>query len=106
VLPSHGGEGCPRAAIEAMAMGRPIIATMVPGCRDTVEEGGNGFLVPPGDSCALVSAMERFVLDPDLIERMGQRSRQIACERFDVALVNATILRTLGLAPPSLLTAR
>jgi glycosyltransferase involved in cell wall biosynthesis len=96
VLPSYR-EGSPRAALEAMAMGRPIVTTATPGCRDTVEEGGNGFLVPVGDPHAVAAAMERFVLDPRLLERMGRRSREIACARFDICAVNSAILRTLGL---------
>ena len=59
-------------------MGRPIITTDAPGCRETVIPGVNGFLVPVRDVDALVSAMERFINEPELIERMGKESRRIA----------------------------
>lgn len=96
VLPSYR-EGVPRSTQEAMAMGRPIITTDVPGCRETVVNEDNGFLVPPRNVDALVKAMERFICDPDLIPRMGARSRQIAEDKFDVHKVNAVMLRELGL---------
>jgi len=78
VLPSYYREGVPRSIQEAMAMGRPIITTDAPGCRETVIPGVNGFLVPVRDVDALVSAMERFIKEPELIERMGKESRRIA----------------------------
>jgi len=96
VLPSYR-EGTPRTVLEAMAMGRPIITTNAPGCRETVIDGANGFLVPVRDAQALVEAMMRFIDDPGLASRMGQRSRQLAEERFNVHRVNATIIRELGL---------
>lgn len=96
VLPSYR-EGTPRTVLEAMAMGRPIITTDVPGCRETVADGDNGFLVPSRNVDALVEAMERFIKDPDLIPRMGARSRKIAEEKYDVHKVNAVMLREMGL---------
>ena len=96
VLPSYR-EGTPLAVLEAMATGRPIITTDVPGCRQTVRNGENGFLVPAKDAAALAEAMERFILSPHLIPRMGRRSREIAVEKFDVIKVNAVILKTMGL---------
>jgi len=96
VLPSYR-EGTPRSVLEAMAMGRPIITTDAPGCRETVEEGVNGFLVPVKDSRALAEAMERFIDNPDLIERMGRESRRIAEEKYDVHKVNNVINRAMGL---------
>jgi glycosyltransferase involved in cell wall biosynthesis len=96
VLPSYR-EGTPLTVLEAMATGRPIVTTDVPGCRETVINGQNGFLVPAKDIPALVRAMERFVLDPFLISAMGARSRQIAVDKYDVRKVNAVIMRTTGL---------
>lgn len=98
VLPSYR-EGTPRSVLEAMAMGRPIITTNAPGCRETVVEGKNGFLVPPRDSDALFEAMVRFVEDPGLIEPMGRASRAIAERRYDVAIVNRRMLALAGLTP-------
>lgn len=96
VLPSYR-EGTPRTVLEAMAMGRPIVTTDTPGCRETVVDGKNGYLVPVKDVEELVRALERFILRPELIPRMGQESRRIAVEKYDVRKVNETILRTMGL---------
>lgn len=101
VLPSYYREGVPRSVLEAMAMGRPIITTDAPGCRETVVPGVNGFLVPPRDVKALASTMEKFILEPGLIPSMGRASRDMAIRRFDVHKVNAVILRTLGLTDSS-----
>lgn len=96
VLPSYH-EGTPRTVLEAMAMGRPVITTDAPGCRETVEEGRNGFLVPVRDANALADRMEDFIKNPELIARMGDESRQIAAEKYDVRKVNKVILETMGL---------
>lgn len=96
VLPSYR-EGTPRTVLEAMAMGRPIITTDAPGCRETVVEGDNGFLVPVKAVDELVSAMEKFVLFPGLVEKMGRRSREIAEAKYDVNAVNAVMLREMGI---------
>lgn len=96
VLPSYR-EGTPRSVLEAMAMGRPIITTDAPGCRETVIDSENGFLVPVKSVEALVAAMERFIKEPDLAARMGKRSREIAEERYDVHKVNAVMIREMGL---------
>ena len=97
VLPSYYREGVPRSIQEAMAMARPIITTDAPGCRDAVIDGVNGLLVPVRDVCALADAMERFILQPELIGEMGKASRSIAEERFDVYKVNKIILCEMGL---------
>jgi len=96
VLPSYR-EGLPRSTQEAMAMARAIITTDAPGCRETVVHGVNGFLVPPRDVQALAAAMERFILQPELIITMGQASRKLAEERFDVHKINRLILQAMGI---------
>ena len=96
VLPSYR-EGTPRSVLEAMAMGRPIITTDAPGCRETVVEGANGMLVPVGDPLSLYAAMKRFVLDPSLCVPMGAESRRMAERRYDARKVAADILRHAGL---------
>lgn len=96
VLPSYR-EGLPRSVLEAMAMGRPIITTDAPGCRETVIEGVNGFLVPIKNVEKLVEAVEKFIRQPGLIATMGKESRKIAEEKFDVRKVNQDILKHLGL---------
>lgn len=96
VLPSYR-EGTPRTVLEAMAMGRAIITTDAPGCRETVIDGDNGFLVPVRSVEGLVEAMEKFINKPELIEQMGQRSREIAEEKYDVHKVNAIMLEEMGI---------
>jgi glycosyltransferase involved in cell wall biosynthesis len=97
VLPSWYREGVPRGIQEAMAMGRPIVTTDMPGCRDTVEPGVNGFLVPPHDVDALVAALVRFIEAPNLIREMGQASRVRAEALFDVRRTNRLVLDRMGL---------
>lgn len=92
VLPSYR-EGVPRSTQEAMALGLPVITTDVPGCRDTVLDGVNGFLVSARDSVALAKAMRHFVAHPHNIIPMGRQSRRIAEERFDVHRQNARLLK-------------
>ena len=96
VLPSYR-EGMPRSVLEAKAMGRPIITTDVPGCRDTVVEGENGFLVPKGDHKALAEAMIYMVEHPDNLPDMGRESRRSAEEQFDVNVVNSEICEAMHL---------
>lgn len=101
VLPSWYREGLPRTILEALATGRAVITTDTPGCREPIEPGVNGLLVPPRDVEALEAAMIRFVDDPGLAERMGGQSRRIAVERYAVDKVNALLLSTMGLSKSS-----
>lgn len=96
VLPSYR-EGVPRSTQEAMAMGRPVITTDVPGCRDTVVNGVNGYLVPVQSPDELAAAMRFFLDNPEKIEVMGNQSRSIAEERFDVRRQNRKLLDFLQL---------
>jgi glycosyltransferase involved in cell wall biosynthesis len=91
VLPSYR-EGTPRTVLEAMAMGRPVITTDAPGCRETVISGVNGFLVKVHDIADLAEAMRRFAGALDLIPRMGRASRDLAELKYDVNKVNAVII--------------
>lgn len=88
VLPSYYREGVPRSIQEAMASGKPVITTDHVGCRDTVDPGVNGFLVPVRDVEALAAAMRRFLVAPELIRSMGLASRRIAEERFDARRID------------------
>jgi glycosyltransferase involved in cell wall biosynthesis len=97
VLPSYR-EGTPRSVLEATSMGRPIITTDAPGCRETVQEGVNGFLIPVRDPKALAEAMERFLLEPDIVSQMGANSRRIAKEKYDVHKVNVVMMDAMGLS--------
>lgn len=96
VLPSYG-EGTSRACIEALAIGRPIVSTQSPGCKNTVIEGENGWTVPPGDPEALAKTLERFVKEPEMCKKMAPVSRQHAEKFFDVEEVNSQIMRVVGL---------
>ncbi len=96
VLPSYR-EGTPRTVLEAMAMGRPIITSDAPGCRETVVEGVNGFLVPIKNAEALAEAMVKFIKKPALMAVMGAESRRIAEEKYDVRKVNEAINKAMGL---------
>lgn len=90
VLPSYH-EGLPRSVIEAMSMGRPIITTNAPGCKETVMDGVNGFLVPVRDEKDLACAIEKLVDNPQLRRSMGEQSFQICKERFEVNIINEQI---------------
>jgi len=96
VLPSYR-EGVPRSTQEAMAIGRPVITTDVPGCRETVEDGVNGFLVPKWNAQALADKMCFFIENPEQINIMGRESYKIACEKFDVHTVNKKLFKILGI---------
>jgi len=91
VLASHR-EGFPRSAIEAAAMGLPLVLTDIRGCREVVSDGCNGFLVPVGDPDALVARVEQLVGDPALRARLGRESRRRAVAEFDEQRVIETTL--------------
>ena len=91
VLPSYR-EGFPRAAVEAAAMRLPLVLTDIRGCREVVQDGRNGFLVPARDGARLLDRVRRLVQDPGLRSRFGQDSRQRALEEFDEQRVIATTL--------------
>ncbi len=95
VLPSYYREGVPRSTQEAMATGKPVITTDQVGCRDTVDHGVNGFLVPVRDGHALAAAMRRFLDEPRLIRGMGLASRRIAEERFDARRIDSLLAAML-----------
>ena len=96
VLPSYR-EGVPRSTQEAMATGRAIITTDVPGCRETVVDGVNGFLVPKWDPEALAEKMIYFIEYPEQVRLMGAESYKIAVEKFDAEKVNQRLVNILGL---------
>jgi glycosyltransferase involved in cell wall biosynthesis len=95
VLPSYR-EGTPRSLLEAMAMGRPIITTDVPGCREVIKDGLNGLLIPAKDPEALCKAMAQLSqADPGVLVKMGEEGRRFAEAQFDVRKVNNLILGAL-----------
>ena len=96
VLPSYR-EGTPRTVLEAMAMGRAVITTDAPGCRETVVDGDNGYLVAVKSADELAQAMLRLIENPELIAAMGQRSREIALNKYDVHQVNKHMMTEMGM---------
>lgn len=96
VLPSYR-EGVPRSTQEAMAIGRPVITTDVPGCRETVIDGVNGFLVEKWNPKALADKMIYFIEHPEQIKAMGDESYKLAQDKFDADKVNKRLINMLGL---------
>ena len=84
VLPSYYGEGLPKILIEAAACGRAIITTNHPGCRDAIEHGETGILIPIGDSASLADAINFLVENPEKCELMGRAGREFAERNFDI----------------------
>jgi glycosyltransferase involved in cell wall biosynthesis len=97
VLPSYYREGLPRTILEAMATGRAVITTDMPGCRDPIEDGKSGIIVPPQDVDALADAMRSFLVNPQQAREMGNRARAIAEQVYDVAKVNSLLIGHMGL---------
>lgn len=96
VLPSYR-EGVPRSTQEAMSIGRPVITTDVPGCRETVIDGINGFLVPKWNPEILAEKMIYFIENPEQVNIMGQESFKMAVEKFDAHKVNKKLCSMLGI---------
>ncbi len=96
VLPSYH-EGTPKTVLEAMASGRAVITTDAPGCRETVLNGRNGFLVSVKNINELVEAMLKLAADFMLVERMGKQGRSIAEDKYAVSKVNEVIMKTMEL---------
>jgi N,N'-diacetylbacillosaminyl-diphospho-undecaprenol alpha-1,3-N-acetylgalactosaminyltransferase len=99
VLPSYYGEGVPRVLLEALAMARPIVTTDHVGCRETVDEGKNGFLVPTRDPVALATAVEKLASDPRCRDSFGAHSRLKAEAEFDEESIVQRILSELYRVP-------
>jgi glycosyltransferase involved in cell wall biosynthesis len=95
VLPSYR-EGTPRTVLEAMSMGRAIVTTDAPGCRETVEHGVNGLLCKVANVDSLVNALESLIVEPKLVLEFGQQSRLLAEQKYDVKRVNASMLSILA----------
>ncbi|ADE84841.1 glycosyltransferase family 4 protein [Rhodobacter capsulatus] len=98
VLPSYYREGVPRSLIEALALGKCLVTTDMPGCRETLIDGWNGFLCGTRDAASVVSALER--IDADFRETARPRSRQLCEDRFDVRRLNALTFGLYGLPAP------
>jgi len=95
VLPSYR-EGTPRSVLEAMAVGRAIITSDAPGCRETVIDGENGYLVPVRDVSSVAAKMQELIENPSLVSTMGENSF-LARKKYDVRIVNQSMFQLLGL---------
>jgi len=95
VLPSYR-EGLPRSLLEAAAMGKPVITTDAVGCRDAVEHGRTGLMVPVKDSAALADAMKEMIKSPEMRSRMGREGRRKVEREFDEKIVLKKILEVYG----------
>ncbi|MCC8151712.1 MAG: glycosyltransferase family 4 protein [Lachnospiraceae bacterium] len=96
VLPSYY-EGTPKTVLENMSCGRAIITTDAPGCRETVTDGVNGYLVPVKDAGAVADKMQEFIDKPELAIEMGSRGRKIVEEKYDVNKVNESIMEIMNI---------
>ncbi|MBP2639682.1 MAG: glycosyltransferase [Firmicutes bacterium] len=96
ILPSYH-EGTPKTVLESMAMGRSIITSDAPGCKETVSDGENGYLVKVKDVEGLIEKMEYLILNPDVNQTMGEKSLKLARDKYDVNIVNQSIIKTMGL---------
>lgn len=83
-FPSWYREGLPKSVIEAEAIGRPVVTTDSVGCRDTVIDGKNGFMIPIKDSDALATALKKLIDNPELRQTMGKNAREFAVSKFDI----------------------
>ena len=83
-FPSWYREGLPKSVIEAEAIGRPVVTTDSVGCRDTVIDGKNGFMIPIKDSDALADALKKLIDNSELRQEMGRNAREFAVSKFDI----------------------
>ncbi|WP_430489232.1 glycosyltransferase family 4 protein [Rossellomorea marisflavi] len=97
VLPSYYREGVPHSILEAMATGRAILTTDSPGCRETVKEGVNGYLLEAKNPNVLAEKMLWMIENPERVKTMGLESLRYAEEKFEVNKVNSSILSTMGI---------
>lgn len=97
-FPSWYREGLPKSVIEAEAIGRPVVTTDSVGCRDTVVDGKNGFMIPIKDADALAVALKKLIDNPELRQTMGRNAREFAVSRFninDVVKVHLNVYKEL-----------
>lgn len=93
IQPSRGGEGLPRTLLEAACCGRPILTTNVPGCRDFVRDGREGFVVPVDDAAALADRIATLAADHALLARLGQAAHERVLDGHTVEAVTRTMIR-------------
>jgi glycosyltransferase involved in cell wall biosynthesis len=91
-LPSYYGEGVPKILIEAASGGRPIVTTDSPGCREIVQNGVNGILVPVRDPVAVADALVRLIDNPEIRHRFGRKGRSLVENEFSLDKINGETL--------------
>lgn len=96
VLPTYYREGIPRSILEALSIGMPVITTNTPGCKETVLRNENGILIEPKQLNELILGIRFFLENPASIGPMGNRSRKLAVERFNVDIINDMILKIVN----------
>jgi len=97
VLPTYYREGIPRTLLEATAMGRPIITTNTPGCRETITNGTNGLFVKPRDEADLAKKMTWMVENQSKLQAMGDNSYRLCLEKFTIDKVDARMMEIMGI---------
>ena len=95
VFPSYYREGVPRVLLEAMALKKPIVTTDSVGCREAVDDGINGFLVPVRDGNAVAEKIELLIQSPDLRCKMGNAGFEKARQEFEEKLIVEALLKDL-----------
>ncbi|TAI48569.1 glycosyltransferase family 4 protein [Flagellimonas allohymeniacidonis] len=95
VLPTYYREGVPRSILEALSVGLPVITTDTPGCRETVVNRENGFLIAPQSLDSLIEAMQFLLENTAEINKMGKASNELAKKKFDVQLINADLIKVI-----------
>ena len=96
VLPTYYREGIPRTLLEAMAMGRPILTTNTPGCRETIVEGENGYFVKVKRAKDLADKMVYMIEHKSDLQKMGDKSYQMCLEKFTIEIIDKRMLEIMG----------
>lgn len=96
VLPSYYREGLPRTLLEAMSCGRAIITTDWPGCREPVEDGVNGYMIPVKDAAILADRMQKLAEDPALLRKMADAAYDTCRNKFEVSIINRQMRDAIG----------
>ena len=97
VLPTYYREGVPRVNLEALAIGRPIITTFMPGCKETVIDKKNGLFVKTKDVDDLVKKMQWMIDNPKEVEKMADKSYELCKKKFEVSIINKRMLEIMGI---------
>ena len=95
VLPTYYREGVPRVNLEALSMGRPIITTFMPGCKETVIDKKNGLFVKTKDVDDLVNKMEWMIKNPKEVDKMSDESFKLCKEKFEISIINKRMLEIM-----------